>query len=283
MKLILSETMGYCGGVSRAISMVEQAIMDAKKQGKPVYSLGKIIHNSLVCASFAEQGLLIIDSPEGHPPGIIVFRAHGVSDRVRRSFVEAGFTIIDATCPVVSRNLRTIATRQKDSHIIIVGHENHPETLAMQGVEGGSAPPILVSGLEDLSLLSKTVPYVVLVQTTFDRLLWVKVQEAFGDLRQKGYTIEVSNEICPSSVNRRDAALRLCDTCDAVLVIGGKESANTRALYTLIADRGKKVWHIESEDEITQEMRAYAILGITAGASTPSQTIESVIATLKEN
>ncbi len=284
MELILSDTMGYCGGVSRAISMVEGAIEEARQKGVPVYSLGKVIHNKQVCASFAAQGLLTIPSPSGHRPGLVVLRAHGIPDALRAEFVEAGFTIVDATCPVVSRNLNLIAQNQKEAEIIIVGHENHPETLAMQGVERGgkSYPSLFITRPADLSLLKRDKAYAVFVQTTFDRLLWREIRSAFQDLKNQGYRIELQNEVCPSSVNRRDAALRLCSKCDAILVVGGKESANTKALYTLITDQGKKAWHIETEEEITSEMKGYAILGITAGASTPSHTIDAVIAKLKE-
>lgn len=285
MELILSDTMGYCKGVSRAITMVERAIVEAQQKGVPVYSLGKVIHNQQVCSSFAEQGLVTITSPEGHPPGLVVLRAHGVADALRSEFVGAGFTIMDATCPVVSRNLNLIASNQKNAQIVIVGHENHPETIAMQGVQrnGKIYPSIFVTRPEDLLQLQKGIAYAVFVQTTFDRLLWRKIQASFRNLMGQGYSIEFHNEVCPSSVNRRDAALRLCAKCDAILVVGGKESANTQALYTLIVDQGKRAWHIETEDEVTSEMKGYAILGITAGASTPQRTIDAVLLKLKEN
>ncbi len=285
MKLILSDTMGYCRGVSRAISMVERAIEEALQLGVPVYSLGRVIHNQRVCSSFATQGLVTITSPEGHPPGLVVLRAHGVPDALRTEFVDAGFTIVDATCPVVSRNLNLIALDQKDAQIVIVGHENHPETLAMQGVEreGKKHASIFVTRVADVSQLRKDRAYVIFVQTTFDRLMWREIQSSLMELQAEGYSIEFRNEVCPSSVNRREAALRLCQKCDAVLVVGGKDSANTRALYTLITDQGKKAWHIETEDEITPEMKSCAILGITAGASTPASTIDAVIVKLKED
>ena len=285
MELLLSDTMGYCKGVSRAISMVEQAIEEAKHKGIPVYSLGKVIHNQQVCSSFAAQGLETISSPENHPPGLVVLRAHGVPDALRREFIGAGFTIVDATCPVVSRNLNLIALHQKEAEIVIVGHKNHPETLAMQGVKRDEKkyPSLFISQPSDVNQLKKERVYEIFVQTTFDRLLWREIQSALLVLKDQGYLIEFGNEVCPSSINRRDAAMRLCGKCDAILVVGGRESANTKALYTLIADQGKKVWHIETEDEITSEMKGYAILGITAGASTPSVTIDAVIAKLKEN
>ncbi len=277
--------MGYCRGVSRAISMVEKAIEEARDKGVPAYSLGRIIHNQKVCSLFENQGLVTILSPEDHPPGLVVLRAHGVPDAVRREFVQAGFTIVDATCPVVSRNLSLIAKNQEDTEIVIIGHANHPETLAMQGVErdGQAFPSLFINNLTEVSQLKQDRTYAVFVQTTFDRLIWKEIRTAFEDLNNQGYCIEFHNEVCASSVNRRDAALRLCEKSDAILVVGGKDSANTRALYSVIVDQGKKAWHIETEDEITSEMKGYAILGITAGASTPALTIDAVIAKLKEN
>lgn len=285
MELILSDTMGYCNGVSRAISMVEQAIREAQERDLPVYSLGKVIHNRQVCSSFAYQGLVTISSPEGHPPGLVVLRAHGVTDALRRAFVESGFTVMDATCPVVSRNLNLIAENQKEATIVIVGHEDHPETLAMQGVErnGVLFPSIFVTSVGDLSQLEREGEYAVFVQTTFDRLLWRSIRSSLEAMKGEGYHIELRNEVCPSSVSRRDAALDLCKKCDAILVVGGKESANTRALYSLVVSQGKQAWHIETEDEVTPEMKAYGILGITAGASTPQMTIDAVLRKLKEN
>lgn len=285
MELILSDRMGYCGGVSRAIGMVERAIEEAREKHIPVYSLGKVIHNQRVCSTFAEQGLKTITSPSDNPPGLVVLRAHGVPDALRREFVDAGFTIMDATCPVVSRNLNLIAEEQKRAEIVIIGYENHPETLAMQGVEkeGRSHSSIFIASPEGALQLEKDKQYSVFVQTTFDRILWKKIQDSLLVLKSQGYGIEFRNEVCPSSVNRRDAALRLCEKCDAILVVGGKESANTRALYNLIVDQGKRAWHIETEDEVTPEMKAYGILGVTAGASTPQLTIDAVLLKLKES
>ncbi|MDT4762666.1 4-hydroxy-3-methylbut-2-enyl diphosphate reductase [Sphaerochaeta sp. PS] len=284
MEILLSDTMGYCGGVSRAISMVDLAIQDAHEKGVPVYSLGKVIHNKQVCLAFEQQGLVTISSPLGHEPGLVVLRAHGVPDALRRQFSEAGFTLIDATCPVVSRNLRLIAANQGSATIVIVGHENHPETLAMLGVEGDctGCEAVVISHPEDIAKLEKGKAYAVFIQTTFDRILWQEIRSKLLEEIEQGYDIRFCNEVCPSSVSRRDAALRLAHRCDAILVIGGKESANTKALYSLVVQQGKPAWHIESAEEILPEMRGYGILGVTAGASTPPATIEEVLEILKE-
>ncbi|MDD3902634.1 MAG: 4-hydroxy-3-methylbut-2-enyl diphosphate reductase [Sphaerochaeta sp.] len=284
MELILSDTMGYCGGVSRAISLVERAIIEARDKKLPVYSLGKVIHNEQVCMSFADQGLKTIFSPDGHEPGLVVLRAHGVPDKLRQDFNRAGFTLIDATCPVVARNLHLIGKKCLEYSLIVIGHENHPETLAMQGVEvdGKICQTHLISIPEQVAHLPLDQAYAVFVQTTFDRILWNDIREQLQMLQKKGVEIVFMNEVCPSSVDRREAAIRLCKKCDAIVVIGGKESANTKALYALILQQGKKAWHIETEDEVTEEMKQYDILGITAGASTPHSIIESVQAKLQE-
>ncbi|AEV29873.1 (E)-4-hydroxy-3-methyl-but-2-enyl pyrophosphate reductase [Sphaerochaeta pleomorpha str. Grapes] len=284
MELILSDTMGYCGGVSRAIDLVEQAIKTARESGKPVYSVGNVIHNTQVCDSFSREGLIAIESPEGHDPGYVVLRAHGVPDRLHRVFLEAGFTVIDATCPVVKRNLSLLAEYCAEYSIIVIGKEGHPETIALQGVErdGKVCPTILISESSQVLQLPKGKKFAVFVQTTFERTVWDEIRVALHMMEKEGRSFVFANNVCPSSRNRRNAALRLCSQCDAIIVIGGKNSANTTALYQLIKQQGKKVWHIETEQEVTEEMRSYSPLGLTAGASTPPSTIETVRMKLME-
>ena len=278
MELILSDTMGYCGGVSRAIDLVEQAIQMSHTLKKPVYSVGKIIHNEQVCDLLAARGLVVIESPKGHEPGLVVLRAHGIPDSLYRGFVDAGFTIIDATCPVVKRNLALIKEYSKEYTIIIIGMEKHPETIAMQGVEreGILCPTILIHDCNQIAALPSDGNYAVFVQTTYERSLFCKIRSAIKVQEAKGAAFVFVNNVCPSSRNRRNAALQLCSRCEALVVVGGKKSANTEALFALIQQQGKKVWHIETKDEVTAEMRSYSPLGLTAGASTPLSTIEDV-------
>lgn len=284
MKIVLSKTMGYCNGVSRALDLAEQAIGEAKERKLPVYSLGKLIHNRQVCEHFANEGLEEIAHPDGHDTGVVILRAHGIPDRLRNEFVEAGFSLVDATCPVVKRNLRLIARYSKTHSILVVGHKGHPESVAMQGVmvEGGVCPTTLICDDKDVSSIPKESKYAVFVQTTFDQQLWTEIRSALVKQTQTGSEILFVNEICPNSVNRREAVIELAEQCDAVVVIGGKESANTRALYTLVREMGKMAWHIENATEVTPHMREYATLGVTAGASTPSSLIDEVVQSLQQ-
>jgi 4-hydroxy-3-methylbut-2-enyl diphosphate reductase len=284
MKIVLSKTMGYCNGVSRALDLAEQAIEEAKGRELPVYSLGKLIHNRQVCEHFRDEGLEEIAHPEGHDTGVVILRAHGIPDRLRSEFVDAGFTLIDATCSVVKRNLRLIAKYSKTHSILVVGHKGHPESIAMQGVmvEGSVCPSILLCTVEDVRALPKGRSYAVFVQTTFDQQLWTEIRSALVERTQTGSEMFFVNEICPNSINRRQAVIELAEQCDAVVVIGGKESANTRALYTLALEMGKPAWHIEDASHVVPEMYEYATLGVTAGASTPSSLIDEVVQRLQQ-
>ena len=279
MKIVLAKTMGYCGGVSRALDLAEEAIAYAIEHALPVYSLGPLIHNPQVIASLAKRGMSVIEDPEGHEPGVLVVRAHGISDTLHNRFIDAGFLLFDATCPVVRHNLSNIAHWAKTHPIIIIGHQGHPEVLAMQGVlvDGKPIESFLITKREEVSALSNQ-PYAVFVQTTFDQVLLEEIRTSLKEFDRIVYV----NEICPSSINRRKAALDLAGQCDAVLVIGGRQSANTRALAELVSNEGKKAYHIEDSTEIPAEAFSHDTLGILAGASTPSSVIEDVVRTLQK-
>lgn len=284
MKIVLSQTMGYCKGVSRALDMAQKAIEDAREAGLPVYSLGKLIHNKQVCNQFAQEGLVEINDPAGQQKGVVVLRAHGIGDALRSEFLDAGYHVVDATCPVVKRNLHHIARYAPNHSILVVGHAKHPESTAMQGVciDQKVISSRLITGLQDVGEPEEGVSYAVFVQTTFDQSLWTQIKQALSVWQDTGTTVLFANEICPSSVNRRTALIELASQCDGIVVIGGKDSANTRALYSLVLEMGKKAWHIEDETEITNEMYQCAILGITAGASTPHSLVERIVGALQQ-
>lgn len=280
MNIVLAKTMGYCGGVSRALDLVEEALAYATKKNLPAYSLGKLIHNPQVTASLTQRGLQVIEDPQGVEPGVLVVRAHGITDRLRSAFVDAGFLLFDATCPVVRHNLSNIAHWAKSRTILIIGHSGHPEALAMQGVvvDGEVIESILITAQDEVAYLEDR-PYAVFVQTTFDQVALEEIRTLLKAFSQIIYV----NEICPSSITRRMAAIDLAAQCDAAIVIGGKQSANTKALAELVFNEGKKAYHIEGSTDIPAEVYKYATLGILAGASTPPDVIEEVVKTLQRS
>lgn len=280
MNIVLAKTMGYCGGVSRALNLADEAMAYADEHNLPVYSLGKLIHNPQVIATLAERGLTVIESPEGHEPGVLVVRAHGITADLRELFVSTGFLIFDATCPVVTHNLYHIAQWAKTHSILIIGHAGHPEAVAMQGVhlDGKPIESTLITRKEEVATL-KPKHYAVFVQTTFDHLELKDIRERLAAFDSVVYV----NEICPASMSRRSAAIELAQSCDAALVIGGRQSANTRALVELVQSEGITAYHIESSDEIPREVYEYGTLGVLAGASTPSVLIDEVVQTLQRS
>src|SRR5690554_2847562 len=269
MEIRLSQTMGYCRGVSRALAMAERAMQSAHQEGAHIYSLGKLIHNPQVNERFAAEGLVEIEDPESQEPGMVVIRAHGIPDELRSRFVESGHQLIDATCPVVKHNLRRIGHYSETHKILIVGHPGHPETLAMQGVhtEGLAIRSRLITQPDEVGQPIEGQRYAVFVQTTFDEVGWKEIQSRLSAFSEAGCEVLFVNNVCSSSVDRRTALLALVKECDGIVVIGGKNSANTRALHHLALESGVKSWHIEDEEEVVPEMFDCAILGITAGAS----------------
>lgn len=265
--------------------MTTEALATGKETGTPVYALGALIHNPQAIEQFARDGLILIEEPEEVPPGTVVLRAHGISDALRERIRGAGHQIIDATCPVVTRNLSQIAHYSATHQVLIVGHEGHPETVAMQGVhtaDGALVPTRLITGAASVGTLERDTAYAVFIQTTYPQKPWNQLQAALSaEAKIQGAELLFASAICVSSQHRRNALLALSETCDGIIIIGGKESANTRALYELARSTGVKAWHIEGVKEVDEEMRRCAILGITAGASTPDSVVQTVVDALR--
>lgn len=279
MKVLKATTMGFCNGVSFAIGQVDSCLALAAERGVPAYSYGAFIHNQQVMEAFERKGLRIIDGPEGHAPGCVVIRAHGVSDAVRRAFNSAGFILVDGTCPTVARSQRMIRKAGMEGlHVVIISLHGHHETLALAGCElqpGRVVPSTVVERPEDLERVPDGVPLFVMIQTTFpeaeSKVMYAAIASRFQDRK-----VVVGNRICPSSTVRRNAVVRLCEFCDAVVVVGSPQSANTQALGKIAENRGAAVYMIETVDELTDELRRYRCVGLTAGASSPEDVIGAV-------
>ncbi len=269
MRIILSSVLDYCGGVKRALALAENVLKE--NHGQKVYSLGQLIHNRIVTDKLERDGLIPIDNPEEGEGGILVVRAHGMSASERKSFLSGGYTLVDATCPVVSHNLALIATYALDHQILVIGEEGHEEVNAMMGVE--HVHPILVSCPDDAHLLEKDASYAAFVQTTFSENAWKEIRDALSS-----YHVEFVNKICPASTARRKAVVELARQCDALVIVGGRNSANTQALASLArqVNPSLAVFPIEHEDQVTDAMRCYPRVGLATGASTAHETLRRV-------
>ena len=276
--------MGYCNGVSHVIEKAWECLRLAKERNLPAYSIGWFIHNPTVVARFERAGMHHINSPEEGPPGIALIRAHGIADPLRHRFEQAGFTLIDGTCGTVSYSQRLIRHIGPSIHVVILGLHGHSEVTALSNVWDGHSRVIPVHVVEteaDVALLPEfdRDQVLLMAQTTFPQVqyevLHQAMQERFGDRLQMG------NRLCPTTFRRHEAIAALCKKVDAVVVVGGRMSANTTSLVHLVKKKGLPVWHIESAEEIPDDVYSYQRVGVTAGTSTPAEDIEDVIATLE--
>lgn len=273
MKVIKSEIMGFCFGVRRAVDLVKNALLE--NQLKKVYSLGPLIHNDFVLESLKKQGLVIAEENEIQNipnESVVVIRAHGVSPDVIEFLIKKNCLIIDATCPRV-KSSQKIVEKNEDSTIYLTGDSNHGE---VKGIAGYSKKDFhLIKNEEDASKVEfeNNEKSILLSQTTFSKKEYEKIQKI---LMEKNPEIKVYNTICSATKERQDSLVELCQNVEAVVVIGGKNSANTIRLYQIAKDNCKNVFHIESENELPKEVFDFETVGITAGASTPDELINAI-------
>ncbi len=279
MKIILAKNAGFCFGVKRAISLVEEQIK--KNNGTQIYTYGPIIHNESVVNALAEKGVQVMgenDDPSSYTKGTVILRSHGVSKKVQDDIEAAGHATIDATCPFVKKihNLAREAS-EKGEYIIIIGDPKHPEIQGITGwIEGDDYTVIQTPGeAENFFLNNNEKKILILSQTTFN---YKKFQDIVEILDKKGYDINALNTICNATEERQEEAARIAGEVDVCLVIGGRNSSNTRKLYDICSERCERTHFIETADDLDPEMISDAdVVGVTAGASTPANIIQEVI------
>ena len=276
MKLTIAKSAGYCFGVKRAVNMVYQEAEEAKVL---VYTYGPIIHNEEVVRDLKQRGVHVVrelKELENLPKGKIIIRSHGISRREHEAMKACGFEVLDATCPFVLKIHRLVEKYSKEGYrIVIAGNEHHPEVEGILGwVEG--QPAYTVTSQEDIEKLPlKEGEKVCLVaQTTFN---YNKFQELVEIFLKKGYDISVVNTICNATEERQTEAKDIAAKVDAMIVIGGKHSSNTRKLYEICCRECAHTCLIQTLDDLHLDLpKAVRLVGITAGASTPNKLIEEV-------
>ncbi|MQN00626.1 MAG: 4-hydroxy-3-methylbut-2-enyl diphosphate reductase [Lachnospiraceae bacterium] len=279
MKIIVAEHAGFCFGVKRAVSIVEEQI--AANPGRRIYTDGPIIHNETVVNDFKKQGVEVMDETEdasSYEKGIVILRSHGVSQKMQEGIENAGHTTVDATCPFVKKihNLAMEASKNGD-YIIIIGDRNHPEIQGVCGWIQGNDYSCIQTEEEarNFTLKDKSRKITLLSQTTFNHK---KFHELVEILNQKGYDINALNTICNATQERQDEAARIAGEVDVCLVIGGRNSSNTRKLYDICRQKCPDTYFLETADDLDpQALESASSVGITAGASTPAKIIQEVI------
>ena len=281
-EIILASTAGFCFGVNRAVEMVEE-LLDS---GKKVATLGPIIHNPQLVEDLNKRGARIVESPEEvKPDEVLVLRSHGVANSVTEKANELGLTVANATCPFVAKIHKLVAEAgEKGQTVLIAGDRHHKE---VEGIIGHCTDEFFVfESLEDLEKLSKSgeiskeKPVCVVSQTTFNTELWKKCEKFL----KKVYTNAiVFDTICNATSKRQQEAYELASKCDAMVVVGGKHSSNTCKLYDVCKSVCEKTIHVETAKEIDSSFFCSAnLVGVVAGASTPSGIIKEVLKTMQD-
>ena len=268
MEVILADYLGFCYGVKRAIKLArEHASPDGGAN-----TLGPIIHNPQMVERLKKEGVGTVDDVEDMDKGTLIIRSHGVGPETYEAVRQRGLELVDATCPHVRKAQLSAKTLADDGyHVIIIGEKEHPEVQSIYKWTSGTAE--VIETVEEAKALKTYARLGIVSQTTFSGQMF---QRIVGELLEKSRDIRILRTICTATDQRQAAAVDLASKVDLMLVIGGKNSANTTRLAELCAKRCK-TYHIETAAELQDEwFDKIDKIGITAGASTPDWIIKEV-------
>ncbi|MEY8317633.1 bifunctional 4-hydroxy-3-methylbut-2-enyl diphosphate reductase/30S ribosomal protein S1 [Oscillospiraceae bacterium 50-58] len=281
MKVVVARSAGFCYGVRRAVELAEEKAA----QGVPCVMLGSLIHNKDVTGRLAAQGLRTVEKPEQVPEGCgVIIRSHGESQSVFEEFARRGAEVFDATCPNVTHIHKIVAEAEKRGRQpVIVGAPDHPEVLA---IAGWCKAPVVVSGEKDLENWLKSgenrnnLPLTFVSQTTSTKKIWENCVEKAKKLCTNA---EFFDTICGATSKRQEEARQLAAQCGLMVVVGDRQSSNTRRLAEICREYCSHVRLIErAEDLDLSQLPQVDMVGITAGASTPAWIIKEVIDKMSE-
>ncbi len=276
VEIVVARHAGYCYGVERALRITERA---AQCASGPVATLGPIIHNPNVVASLERRGVSVVGGVDEAVEGTLIVRTHGVAPSAVQRALAAGLEVVDATCPFVTVAQRKAEALCDDGYVaVILGERDHPEVAGLEGFAGDGALVVEdAAGLPLNELRGKRVG--VVVQTTQTR---ENLGRLAAELAPVVRELLVFNTICDATEKRQSAACELAVAVDVVLVVGGRNSANTARLAQLCRALEPRTYHIESAGELRAEwLEGVKRVGVTGGASTPDCEIEATIDALR--
>ncbi len=272
-EVILAKSAGFCFGVKRAVDTVYE-----QTGKKNVYTFGPIIHNEEVVKDLEKKGVFVINTMEeldDITERTVIIRSHGVSSAVYEALRKKGVEIVDATCPFVLKIHNIVKQESANGkQIVIIGNEKHPE---VEGIMGWSKTQVhVVDTVEKAQNLQLDPQREVCIvsQTTFN---YNKFKELVEIISEKGYNIIIRNTICNATEERQTEAREIAKRVDAMIVVGGSSSSNTRKLYEICKNECKDTYYIQTLNDLDMTSLGKAdCIGITAGASTPNNIIQEV-------
>ena len=279
MEVVLARAMGFCFGVNRAMSRIED---EAGQKAGPVYLLGKLVHNRQAVEHLQSLGATLVDSLDAVPAGgTVVVSTHGMGPAVREEAKQRGLALIDATCPFVARIHRVVSEMAAAGFTIFVfGDAGHKEVQGILAWSWGKASAIERAG----DVETRAVKIGLVSQTTknIDAYRGI-VQEVAGRYIGSIAELRVADTICDATAQRQEAAVDLAGRVDVMIVVGGADSANTKRLGELCQTTGTPTFVVEDAGQLEAAwFTGKARAGVTAGASTPSWVVDQVVARLKQ-
>lgn len=279
-KIILAETAGFCFGVDRAVNLVYSLVNDGKK----VCTLGPIIHNAQLVGDLEQRGVKIIDSIDECPDGyMVVVRTHGVEKSVIDDIENKNIDYVDATCPFVKKIHRIVKKFDSSVPVLVAGDVNHPEVIGIRSYCNGKS--FVFKNDEELQKIlqndhiDKNEKIICVSQTTFSLEEWKKCEKI---IKKVCTNCEIFDTICNATADRQNEAYEISKKSDAMIVIGGRHSSNTCKLRD-VSSAHCRSFLIETADELKSiDLSPYNVIGVTAGASTPSVIIKEVLKSMSE-
>lgn len=273
----VGKTAGFCGGVSLCIKRLNEEILKEEK----IYCLGEVVHNSDVVNDFKNKGVIFVDSIDLVPDNsVVAFRAHGVIKSVYEEADRRGIKIIDLTCPKVFNIREIVKPYLDDSFIILIAQKTHPEALSTISFCGDNS--IIVEDEVDIDLVFDKIKefskVVIIAQTTFNEEKFLK----YCELIKEGYSSDViiKNTICNATHIRQEETREMSKKKDTMIIIGGKNSSNTRKLFDIASENCSNTLICENINDLDISL-VKGTIGIMAGASTPKNVIDDVCSKLK--
>ncbi|RJQ42755.1 MAG: 4-hydroxy-3-methylbut-2-enyl diphosphate reductase [Nitrospiraceae bacterium] len=266
MQVIVAKKAGFCFGVKRAIDITFNLAKEAKKG---VFTYGPLIHNPQVVEELEQKGIHTIARLSSPDIKTLIIRTHGVAPQVYADTEKMGYNVIDATCPFVKKaQIFTKTLRDEKYQVLIIGDERHPEVQGLTGFAGSDV--IVADSAENLPRVKKKVGIIVQTTQSFETFRRI-VSKVIEQARE----VKIYNTICDSTVQRVKETRELAGKVDLMIIVGGKNSANTNQLVKLSREVCDKVYHIETAGEIDSKwFKGVQKVGISGGASTPQWIID---------
>jgi 4-hydroxy-3-methylbut-2-enyl diphosphate reductase len=286
MQIVRAPVLGMCMGVRRAEEKAKKAAQRAKELSKPVFTYGPLIHNPQAVKALESLGVRVLE-PEAFEQGeldgkakgsIVVIRAHGAPPEALLRLNSLGVEVVDATCPRVLKSQKKAASLiEKGFSLAIAGDRSHGEVTGILGYAPGA---VVVQNAAEAAVLAKEWerrPVALIAQTTIKKSEYDAIAALFEAHCPSFLAFDT---LCPATAERQKALKKMAGEVEALLVVGGKNSANTQRLFMAAKETGKPAWHIETASELPREIFGYTSVGLTAGASTPDSVVDDVESTL---